>query len=144
MEDRVNAVCDLLMGAAFADKKFDDAERKVVEEHLASLMPDGKLGEELTERIAKFAFEELDPVEMAAKFSEDSKEDRIGLIEIISSVSAADEEYDFAEDEYLLTVAAALKLSREDVAEFALEYEVETLRAKMAKLRPAPPSIPKI
>ncbi len=138
----MNAVCDLLMGAAFADKELHEAERTTVEKHLATLMPDGELGAELTKRIASFSAEGFDAASVAANFSEDSKADRMALLEIVASVHAADEEYDLAEDDYLMAVASALGLSADDVGAHALDYEVESLKDSMAKLRPSPPPIP--
>lgn len=142
MEDRVNAVCDLLMGAAFADNELHEAERETVETHLATLMPDGELGAELSKRIASFDANDFDVASVAASFSEDSKEDRMALLEIVASVHAADDEYDFAEDEYLMAAAGALGLTEDDVGGHALDYEVEHLKDSMAKLRPSPPPIP--
>ncbi len=138
MEDRADAMCDLLMGAAFADKELHEAEKARVQEHLATLMPDGELSDELKARIAGFAEAGFDLAEVAGKFANDPKSERKALLEIVASVHAADGEYDLAEDDYLMAVAAALGLSKEDVSEHALDYEVENLKESMARLRPPP------
>lgn len=143
MEDRANAVCDLLMGAAFADNELHAAERETVEKHLATLMPEGELGDELKERIAGFAKADFDLEAVAAQFADDSKEDRKALLEIVASVHAADDEYDLDEDDYILAVAKALGLGKADVAAHVLDYEVEQLKENMAKVRSAPPRAPK-
>ena len=126
-----------------ADTVLRDEERRAVEAHLATLMPDGKLEPGLKERIAGFSASEFDVREVAGAFAEDSKEEKKALLEIVASIGAADDEYDLAEDDFLMSVAEVLGLSGEDVAKYALDYEVETLRDTMAKLRPSPPPIPK-
>jgi len=130
------------MGAAFADKELHDSERKVVEEHLASLLPDGELSNELRERISNFSMSDFDLGSVAANFADDSKEDKRSLIDIVASVHASDDEYDLAEDDFLMSVASALGLNEDDVSDHALDYEEEELKEQMAKLRPSPPPIP--
>ncbi len=142
MEDRIEAVCDLLMGAAYADKELHEKEKKVVSKYLASLLPDGELTDELKQRIDDFAPDDLDLQSVLSEFSEDDKEDRIKLLEIVASVHGADEEHDFDEDDFLTEVASGLSLTDEDKKEHALEYEVESLKEHLAKLRPSPPPVP--
>jgi uncharacterized tellurite resistance protein B-like protein len=142
MEDRIEAVCDLLMGAAYADKELHEKEKEAVSDHLASLLPDGELTDDLKERIDDFSAEDFDLETTLALFSDDDKEDRIKLLGVVASVHSADEEYDLDEDDFLKAVASGLSLSDEDKKEHILEYEVESLKEHLAKLRPSPPPVP--
>lgn len=142
MEDRIEAVCDLLMGAAYADDDFHEKEKTVVSDYLASLLPDGKLTDELNERIEQFSPDSFNLSETLAEFSDNSKEDRIKLLDIVAAVHSADDEHDFDEDDFLNEVASGLSLSDEDKKSHALDYEVETLKESLATLRPSPPPVP--
>jgi uncharacterized tellurite resistance protein B-like protein len=142
MEDRIEAVCDLLMGAAYADKELHDKEKQVVTDYLGSLLPDGELTEEIEERIANFSPEGFKLGDVLSQFSDDSEEDRKKLLEVVAAVHSADEEYDLDEDDFITMVAAGLLLSDEDAKKHLLDYEVESLKEYMAKLRPSPPPVP--
>lgn len=139
MKDRVEAVCDLLMGAAFADENLHEKEKQVVENYLKELMPDGKLTPELRERIDTFAPASFEMEKVAKLFASDGKSDRIKLLDVVAAVNSADGEYDFAEDDYLHSVAKAMSLDEDDSKEHTLVYEVETLKGYLATLRPPPP-----
>ena len=142
MEDRIEAVCDLLMGAAYADKELHDKEKQVVTDYLGSLLPDGEVTAELLERITNFSPDDFELGDVLSNFAEDSEEDRKKLLEVVAAVHSADEEYDFDEDEFITSVVAGLSLSGDDAKEHVLDYEVESLKEYMAKLRPSPPPVP--
>ncbi len=139
MEDRVEAVCDLLMGAAYADENLHEKEKQVVEAYLKELMPDGEITPELRTRIDSFAPASFDLDKVVGVFASDGKNDRKKLLDVVASVHSADGEFDFAEDDYLHSVAKALSLDEDDSKEHALVYEVETLKGYLATLRPPPP-----
>jgi uncharacterized tellurite resistance protein B-like protein len=143
MEDRIEAVCDLLMGAAYADKELHEKEKQVVTDYLVSLLPEGELSKELTQRIDDFSPDDFKLASVLAKFSGDSDEDRKKLLEIVAAVHSADDEHDFDEDEFINAVAAGLSLSDADKKTHVLDYEVESLKEHLAKLRPSPPPIPR-
>lgn len=143
MEDRIEAVCDLLMGAAYADKELHEKEKQVVSEFLATLLPDGELSADLKKRIDEFAPDDFKLSSVLSNFSDDSVEDRKKLLEIIAAVHAADEEHDFDEDDFLNEVASGLSLSDDDKKAHSLDYEVESLKDNLASLRPSPPPIPR-
>ncbi len=143
MEDRIEAVCDLLMGAAYADKELHEKEKKVVSDFLATLLPDGELPDELKKRIDEFSPDDFKLSSVLSQFVSDSKDDRKKLLEIIAAVHAADDEHDFDEDEFLNEVAKGLSLSDDDKKAHVLDYEIESLRDNLAKLRPSPPPIPR-
>jgi uncharacterized tellurite resistance protein B-like protein len=142
MEDRIEAVCDLLMGAAYADNALHDKEKQVVSDYLGTLLPDGELTAELKNRIDDFKPDDFKLESVLSNFSDDSEEDRKKLLELVAAVHSADDEHDFDEDEFINNVASGLSLSDEDKKAHTLDYEVESLKENLAKLRPSPPPIP--
>ncbi len=142
MEDRVEAVCDLLMGAAYADENLHEKEKKAVESHLKTLLPDGKMTPAIQARVNDFDPKDFDLEEVAKAFTADGKADRVKLLDLVASIHAADDEHDFAEDDYLRSVAKALGLKESESKEHVLVYEVETLKEYLAALRPPPPPPP--
>ena len=142
MDDRIEAVCDLLMGAAYADKLLHDKEKQVVTDFLGSLLPDGEVTDELLERIGSFSPDGFELGDVLSQFADDSEEERKKLLEVVAAVHSADEEYDLDEDEFITSVAAGLSLTDDDSMKHLLDYEVESLKEYMAKLRPSPPPVP--
>ena len=142
LPDRIFPVCDLLLGAAYADKRFEDRERDEVKALLADLTG-GKLSDELADRIAKFDPESFDLTTTAIEFHDDPEDDRRKLLFLVSAIHEADEEIDLAEDDYLRELAKALALPDSALKGLTVEVEVEELRADLAKVRKPPPPPPK-
>jgi uncharacterized tellurite resistance protein B-like protein len=141
LPDRILPLCDLLLGAAHADRRFVAREREAVRELLADLLG-GKLTPEVEGRIAKFSPATFDLATCAAEFRGDPEDDRRRLLFLVAAVHDADEELDFAEDEYLRKLASALELPAGALAGLTIEVEVETLRDSLAKIRKGPPPPP--
>lgn len=139
--DRIVPICDLLLGAAYADHEFKDREREEVREMLADLTGD-KLGPELEQRIAKFDPKAFDLVKTAAAFRGDSEDERRRLLFLVAAINDADDEVDFAEDDYLRALAKALELPASALAGMTIDVEVEELREEFQKVRKGPPPVP--
>jgi uncharacterized membrane protein YebE (DUF533 family) len=141
LPDRILPLCDLLLGAAYADKHFVEREREEVRQLLGDLTG-GPIGPELEDRIAKFdpgAFE-LDKT--AAQLASDDLDDRRRVLFLVAAIHDADEEIDFAEDQYLRDLAAALGLPDSALAGLTVDVEVEELRDELEKVRTGPPPPP--
>ena len=141
MQDRIDAICELLLGAAYADDFFHESEKKTINELLLKLM-DGELPDELKARIEEFDPAAFEIEAQASQIADDSDDDKYKLLELIAAVHAADDEFDFAEDEYVRDVAKALGLAPEGLTRFTLEFEVEELKAELSNLRSGPPPVP--
>lgn len=141
MQDRIVTICDLLLGAAYADDVFHEKEAATLTDLLSKLI-DGELPEGLKARIEHFDPQGFDVEEATRSFAEDSEQDKVKLLELVAAIHAADDEFDFAEDEYLRKVGKALDLSDEVLAQFTLEVEVEELADGLERLRQSPPPIP--
>jgi hypothetical protein len=141
LQDRIEPLCDLLLGAAFADRVFVAREREEVQALLADLVG-GRLPSRLEARIAMFDPARFDLAATAAAFATDDADDRRRVLFLVAAIHEADEELDFAEDAYLRALAAALNLPDSALAGLTLEVEVEDARDELAKLRKLPPPPP--
>jgi len=142
LSDRIFPVCDLLLGAAYADEQFKDREREEVRALLADLTGADPTAE-LDARISGFDAKKFDLAATAAEFKDDSEDDRRRLLFLVSAINEADEEIDFAEDDYLRALAKALALPDSALAGLTVDVEVEVLQVELAKVRKQPPPPPK-
>jgi uncharacterized tellurite resistance protein B-like protein len=110
MKDRIDVVADLLMGAAYADDRLEGEEKATVKRLLRETLGVGTLPIDLEFRIDDFKPEGLDLGEAGAAFAREPLEMKRRLLELLSAVHSADDEYDFAEDEYLVRVGKAMGL----------------------------------
>jgi uncharacterized tellurite resistance protein B-like protein len=141
LDDRIGPICDLLMGAAYADKEFKDREREEVREMLADLSGT-KLTPELEDRIKNFDTKGFDLTKTCAAFKSDTEDERRRLLFLVAAINDADEEIDFAEDEYLRSLATALDLPASALQGMTIDVEVEELREDFQKVRKGPPPPP--
>ena len=143
LSDRIVPLCDLLLGAAYADKQFKDREREEVTGMLSDLA--GSLTPELTAQIDGFDPKKFDLAKTAAAFASDGEDERRRLLFLVAAINDADEEHDFAEDEYLRSLAKALALPAAALDGLIIDVEVEELKETFDKVRkgPPPPPVPK-
>jgi uncharacterized tellurite resistance protein B-like protein len=140
LPDRIVPLCDLLLGAAYADKEFKPSERDEVRAMLEDLA--GKLSPELAKRIDTFDPKKFDLAKTAAAFKADPVDDRRRLLFLVAAVNDADEEVDIAEDEYLRALAKALELPADALEGLTIDVEVEELRETFTQVRKGPPPPP--
>lgn len=137
MEDRIDAICDLLLGAAYADDEFHDREMEAILELLAKLMKVDEVPSEVAARLNTFEPESFDLDACVAHFKDESEERKLKLLELVGAVHDADDEYAFAEDDYIRRVGLALDLESSHIESMALEFEVEDLQESFDALRSA-------
>jgi uncharacterized membrane protein YebE (DUF533 family) len=139
--DRILPLCDVLLGAAYADREVRDAERDEVRALLEDLA--GDLPTEVELRIASFDPESFDVTATAKAFAADSEEDRKKLLFLASAVIESDDEIDLAEDDYLRALANALKLPASALDGLTVDVETEELKQTFQQVRKGPPPLPK-
>src|SRR5262249_22083254 len=127
LPDRLAPICDLLLGAAYADEVFKDRERDEVRGMLEDLSG-GRLTAELESQIAKVEPKKFDLANTAAAFHADSADDKRKLLFLVAAINEADDEIDFAEDQYLRALCTALELPDEALAGLTIDVEIEDLR----------------
>lgn len=138
--DRILPLCDLMLGAAYADGRLDHREQDTVRELLADLCD--PLPPEVEARIKSFDPKRFDLGKVAAVFAGDPIDDRKRLIYLVAAVHEADDELDLAEDEFTAALAKALALPASETAGMTLSVEVEELPAHFAAVRKGPPPPP--
>lgn len=141
LPDRLAPLCDLLLGAAYADHDFKDHEDEAVRETLVELTG-GDLSTALEAQIARFDPASFDLARTAAVFQSDPVDDRKRVLHLVAAINDADDEVDFAEDDYLRALASALALPDDALAGLTLDMEVEELREDFEKVRTGPPPPP--
>ena len=140
LSDRIVPLCDLLLGAAYADKQFKDREREEVTSMLAELA--GEMTPAIEKQISNFDPEKFDLAKTAAAFLADDEDERRRLLFLVAAINDADDEVDFAEDEYLRNLAAALKLPPSALEGMVIEVEIEERKGSYAKVTKATKATP--
>lgn len=138
--DRIVPLCELLLGAAYADKELKDQEKDEVRSLLEGL--GGELPAEVDTKISGFDPAKFDLAAAAAPFKGDSEDDRKKLLYLVAAVNEADDEIDFAEDEYLRSLAEALGLPKTALEGLTIEIETEELKETFKQVRKGPPPPP--
>ncbi|HEY3802010.1 MAG TPA: TerB family tellurite resistance protein [Kofleriaceae bacterium] len=139
--DRMLPLCDVLLGAAYADREVRDAERDEIRALLEDLA--GELPTDIELHIAKFDPATFDLATTAKAFASDSEDDRKKLLFLASAVIESDDEIDLAEDDYLRALANALALPASALAGLTVEIETEELKQTFQQVRKGPPPPPK-
>jgi uncharacterized tellurite resistance protein B-like protein len=144
MEDRVESICQLLLGAAYADDEFHDREMETILELLAKLMKVDEVPADLAAKLNEFDKDAFDLQDCAKEFADESEEHKLELLELVAAVHEADDEYSFDEDDFIRELGLALDLEAAHIAKMAIEFEVEDLQASFEKLKkkPTPPPTP--
>src|SRR5688572_29303794 len=108
MKSRATHVADLLMGAAYAKGSLKGVEKATVRQILRGIMQVSTLPMDMEMRLDDFNPKNLDLAATGASFVDDPLPVKRQLLDFISSVHAADEEFDLAEDDYLRKVGEAI------------------------------------
>ena len=140
MQDRIFPLSELLLGAAYADKELKDQEKEEVKQLLEGL--GGDLSADVAAAIASFEPDKFDLKASASAFKSDSEEDRKKVLYLVAAVNEADDEIDFAEDDYLRELAEALNLPKSALEGLTVEVETEELKETFQKVRKGPPPPP--
>lgn len=132
MKQHVETITNLLLGAAYADKRLEGAEVARIRTLLATLL-EGAVPERLQAQIQSFSPAAFRVQEAAATLAALGAADKRRLLELIASVHEADGELAVAEDAYLRRVAEALGLPESEYKDLALEIlEEDELRGMLA------------
>ncbi|MCB9712828.1 MAG: TerB family tellurite resistance protein [Myxococcales bacterium] len=121
MKEHIDTITDLLLGAAYADKRLEGRELDAIRSMLSTLLGTSSLPDAQEARIKAFNPAKHDAAAAAASLASLSEEDKGKLIDLVASVTESDEEIDFAEDEYLRAVATGLGLSEDEIAGMTIE-----------------------
>jgi uncharacterized membrane protein YebE (DUF533 family) len=138
--DRIFPLCELLLGAAYADGQLQPQEATEIRALLIELAGESRV--EVEACIASFEPAKFDLASLIGYFRDDTEEERAKLLILASKVVDADDEVDLAENEYLRTLATALALPPAALAGLALDIEAEEIQETFDVVRKGPPPIP--
>jgi uncharacterized tellurite resistance protein B-like protein len=139
--DRILPLCELLLGAAYADKELKEQEKDKVRDLLEEL--GGELSTEVELAIVNFDPAKFELKKSAAAFKSDTEDDKKKILQLVGTVNEADDELDIAEDEYLRALAESLGLPKTALKGMTVEIESEELKETFERVRKSPPPPPK-
>jgi uncharacterized tellurite resistance protein B-like protein len=132
MKEHVETITNLLLGAAYADKRLEGDEIATIERVLCALLGSDELPQAQRDQISSFSPAKFD-VAAAAATLEGLGDDRRKVLEMITAIHDADEELDLAEDAYLGKAAAGMGLSDQEYKDLTLQIvEVDELSGSLA------------
>lgn len=121
MKQHIDTITDLLLGAAYADKRLAGSELNTIETLLSKVLGVDELPAAQQRRITSFNPARFDVAAAAGELKALSELDKHKLLDLIGSVNDSDDELDFDEDAYLRKVASALGLSDDEVDHLQIE-----------------------
>lgn len=125
MKQHVETITQLLLGAAYADKRLAGAEVTRIRAILTQILGGSLLDPRLEEALANFNPAAFNVHATAASLHGLDSRDKRTLLELIASVNDADDELDLAEDTYLRNVALGLGVPESEFSDLALEVLAE-------------------
>jgi uncharacterized tellurite resistance protein B-like protein len=138
--DRIFPLCELLLGAAYADQELHPQEKTEIRALLVELA--GELRVEVEACIASFEPEKFKPSSVIGVFRNDSEEERRKLLLLVSTVIEADEQIDLAENDYLREIASLLGLPASALDGLVVDVEIEEVKQTFNAVRTTPPPLP--
>ena len=138
--DRIFPLCELLLGAAYADGELQPPEATEIRALLIELA--GELRVEVEACIASFEPDKFKPSSVIGMFRDDPEEDRRKLLLLASTVIEADDQIDLAENEYLRQLASLLDLPSPALDGLVIDVEIEEVKETLDAVRSGPPPIP--
>ncbi len=121
MKEHIDTITDLLLGAAYADKRLEGKELEAIRAMLTKILGASALPAAQQARIKSFNPAKHDAHAAAHSLASLSAEAKTKIIDLVASVTESDDVIDLAEDAYLRTVATGLGLSDEEISGLTIE-----------------------
>jgi uncharacterized tellurite resistance protein B-like protein len=121
MKEHIDTITDLLLGAAYADKRLEGEELVSITKKLCKLLGTDELPATQKARLKSFNPAKFDAKQAAESLSGETTEHKRKILELIASVNESDDVIDFDEDAYLRKVAAGLGMSEDEVSDLTFE-----------------------
>jgi uncharacterized tellurite resistance protein B-like protein len=142
LDPRFLVITDLLLGAVHADDRLEGEEDAAVRKLMKEVVGAAELPIEVEARIENFEPGTFDVSAAAAKFAADPGVKKRKLLELVAAVFDADGEVDFAEDDYMRSLATALGMGEKEYGDLVIEYDVEDVGEIIDVLVSVPPPVP--
>jgi uncharacterized tellurite resistance protein B-like protein len=121
MKEHIDTITDLMLGAAYADKRLEGRELDAIRSMVIRLLGSKALPQAQESRIKAFNPARFDARAAAARLTTLDHESKHKILELVATVTDSDEELDLAEDAYLRKVADGLGLAAEDLEGMTIE-----------------------
>ncbi|HVK83505.1 MAG TPA: TerB family tellurite resistance protein [Kofleriaceae bacterium] len=138
--DRIFPLCELLLGAAYADRELHPREQTEIRALLIELA--GERCVEVEACLASFEPEKFTASSVIGFFRDDPEEERRKLLLLVSTVIEADDQIDLAENDYLRELASLLGLPSSALEGLVLDVEIEEVKSTFEAVRARPPALP--
>lgn len=122
MKHHILTITDLLLGAAYADKRLEGQEKDKIRSLLAKLAGGKQFPAAVEARFREFSPAAFD-AEAAGKKLAHLGNDRRKILEMIAAVTESDAEIDHAEDRYLRQVAEAMGLAEKEFRDLIVDFQ---------------------
>jgi uncharacterized tellurite resistance protein B-like protein len=122
MKDHILTITDLLLGAAYADKRLEGKETDQIRSLLAKLHGNAAVPAAVTARFKEFSPAAFDVTAAGAKLA-GLGNDRRKVLEMIAAVSESDQEIDLSEDRYLRQAAESMGLAAKDFRDLVVDFQ---------------------
>ncbi|HVW24801.1 MAG TPA: exopolysaccharide biosynthesis polyprenyl glycosylphosphotransferase [Polyangiaceae bacterium] len=116
----LTALADILLAAAYADGQICHREERAIRRILSRLHDDGELPAWLESRIVHFDGKAFDLGRTIEVLRGLPSEQRRHIAELVREVCDANNAFDIAEERYLVSLALALSLCAEDIADLVV------------------------
>ena len=121
MKEHIDTITDLLLGAAYADKRLEGDELRAITKMVCKLLGTDELPEDKSARLKAFNPAKFDINTAAASLSSLDDGDKKTVLDLIASLNESDDELDLDEDAYLRKVASALGVDASVIADMTIE-----------------------
>lgn len=121
MKEHIETITDLLLGAAYSDKRLEGDELQAITTMVSKLLGTEELPEAQQGQLKAFNPAKFDVNTASASLSSLSDDDKKRVLELVASINEADDVIDFDEDEYLRKVATGLGVDESVIAEHTIE-----------------------
>lgn len=121
MKEHIDTITDLMLGAAYADKRLEGRELDAIRSMVVKLLGSKDLPQAQESRIKAFNPARFDVRAVAARLAALDDEGKRKILGLVASVTDSDEELDLAEDAYLRKVAEGLGLPKEELEGMTIE-----------------------
>lgn len=127
--DRIFPLCELLLGAAYADRQLQPQEATEIRALLTEVAGERRV--EVEACLASFDPATFQPSSAAGVFRDDPEEERHRLLRLVTTVIEADDEIDLAENDYLRELARLLGLPASALDGLVVEMELEEVKDEL-------------
>lgn len=121
MKEHIETITDLLLGAAYADKRLEGDELRAITKMVCKLLGSDELPEAQQGQLKAFNPAKFDVNTASSSLASLADDDKKRVLELVASINESDDVIDFDEDAYLRKVATGLGVDESVIAEHTIE-----------------------